>query len=83
MLKLLFSLLAALFFALGTIGLMLPVIPQVPFFLAGVLFLSAASKRFKHRFLESTIYRKYIKEHALKHERIRKLLQEDGSDGSI
>jgi len=38
---------AGLFFALlGTIGLLLPVVPQIPFFLAAILCFMRASKRF-------------------------------------
>lgn len=37
--------LAAFFFVLGVIGLLLPIVPQVPFFVMSLLFLSLASRR--------------------------------------
>jgi uncharacterized membrane protein YbaN (DUF454 family) len=47
---------AAVFFVLGVIGILLPVVPQVPFFIMSVLFLSLvfpsvrrALRRFLHR----------------------------------
>ena len=47
---------AALFFVLGVIGLLIPIVPQVPFFIVSLLFLSLvfpsvrrALRRFLHR----------------------------------
>jgi uncharacterized membrane protein YbaN (DUF454 family) len=37
--------LAVFFFILGIIGLLLPIVPQVPFFVMSLLFLSLASRR--------------------------------------
>lgn len=48
----------AILLILGIIGLMLPVIPQVPFLLASLLCFGNASKRFQ-RFLKNNKYYQY------------------------
>lgn len=62
---------------LGLIGLMLPVIPQIPFFLLGVLLLCTASKQFKRRFVESVLYQRYLKSLFDSHEKIKKYMEEE------
>ncbi|MEE5987321.1 YbaN family protein [Ligilactobacillus equi] len=44
--------LAIIFFALAGVGLMLPILPQIPFFLAGIFCLAQFSEKF-HRWLQS------------------------------
>ncbi len=44
------------FFILGCIGLILPVIPQVPFFILALSFFAKASGRFRNRLEKSRIY---------------------------
>jgi len=46
---------------LGLIGLVLPVVPQIPFLLAGAVLLARGSKRVRQRIVESDVYRKYLK----------------------
>ncbi len=48
----------AVLLILGTIGLMLPVIPQIPFLLASLLCFGRGSKRFQH-FLKNNRYYQY------------------------
>lgn len=62
---------------LGIIGLMLPVIPQIPFFLLGVLLLCTASKQFKRRFVESVLYQRYLKSLFDSHERLKEFMEEE------
>lgn len=57
--KMLYFTLAVLLFAAGIIGLMLPVIPQVPFFIAGVIFMMHASTKFKSLIKKSRLYREH------------------------
>ncbi len=57
-------------FILGFIGLLIPVIPQIPFFVLGVLCLSAASTRFKRFLVGTSLYQKHLKEHIDKHEKV-------------
>jgi len=52
------------FVILGIIGLLLPVIPQIPFFLVGLFLLMAGSKEVHDYCVNSKIYRKYIAERA-------------------
>ena len=63
-------------FILGIIGLLIPVIPQIPFFILGVLCLSAASTRFKRFLIGTSFYQKYLKKHVEKHEKISEFLNE-------
>ena len=58
--RIVYLILAAIFLVLGTIGLALPIIPQVPFLALGFIFLSLGSKKFR-RFVESkAIYREHV-----------------------
>ncbi|WP_025022471.1 DUF454 family protein [Ligilactobacillus hayakitensis] len=52
--------LASIFFALGGIGLALPIIPQVPFFLLAIFFASKASPKFHKWIQKQKIYQKII-----------------------
>ena len=45
--RIIYLILAAIFLVLGTIGLALPIIPQVPFLALGFIFLSLGSKKFR------------------------------------
>ena len=58
--RIVYLILAAIFLVLRTIGLALPIIPQVPFLALGFIFLSLGSKKFR-RFVESkAIYREHV-----------------------
>lgn len=48
--------LSIFFFILGVIGLLLPIVPQVPFFVMSLLFLSLASRRV-HRHARRFLHR--------------------------
>ena len=48
------------FLMLGFIGLMIPVIPQVPFLLSGVFLVSKGSERFERKIKSTRIYKEYI-----------------------
>lgn len=62
--KILCITLAVFFYILGIIGLILPVIPQVPFFIIGTIFASIASKKIKNWILNSRLYNHHLKEKA-------------------
>ncbi len=55
---------AMAFFALGIVGLLLPVVPQVPFFVLGLLFLASSSLRFRKFLTGTKVYGRYLKEPA-------------------
>lgn len=57
-----FILLGLLSFSLGTIGIVLPVLPTVPFYLLTSYFFARGSKKFEYWFKNSTIYNKYLKD---------------------
>lgn len=65
------------FLCLGIIGLMLPVIPQIPFLVAGVMLLCAASKRFKRLLVSSGLYKRYLKPAIDSHEKLKKFMEEE------
>lgn len=52
--------LAIFFFVLGLVGLALPVIPQVPFFLLSIYFTSKFSPRFHNWISNNRLYKKYL-----------------------
>jgi uncharacterized membrane protein YbaN (DUF454 family) len=74
--KIVLTIASILCFILGFVGLLIPVIPQIPFFLLGIVCLSAASTRFKRFFVGTSLYQKYLKEHVDKHEKIAEFLNE-------
>ena len=74
--KIVLTIVSILCFVLGFIGLLIPVIPQIPFFILGVVTLSAASTRFKRFFVGTEIYQKHLKEHVDKHEKLAAFLNE-------
>ena len=51
---------------LGMVGLLLPVVPQVPFFIIGTIFLIIGFKSIKNKILESKFYAEHLKEHVNK-----------------
>ncbi len=67
---------AAVFFLLGVVGLLIPVIPQIPFFIMSVLCLSMASGRFKRWLVGTNLYQKHLKSHVEKHPKLSEFLHE-------
>ena len=61
--KAIYFILAAIFFLLGTVGLVLPVIPQVPFFVAAFYFASRGAPGLKGRVRHTKLYRKYLQKY--------------------
>ncbi len=75
--KVICFILAAVFCVIGGIGLLLPVVPQVPFFAAAAVFLMMGSERFSSWVKHSKIYRKHLRSYVLKNEFLRKVLNEN------
>lgn len=46
--------------ALGTIGIVLPILPTVPFYLLTAFCFANSSERLHDRFIHTTVYKKYI-----------------------
>ncbi len=61
MVKILCLVLGVLFLVLGFIGLMLPVIPQVPFLAASMFFFMLGSERFATWIKSTKPYQQYIR----------------------
>ena len=74
--KLLFMILGVFFMLLGFIGLMLPIVPQIPFLLAGATLLSMGSEKIKKKIVHSDIYNKYVKDYVNKYKITRKIFGE-------
>ena len=50
----------AISFALGTAGIVLPMLPTVPFYMITLFCLARGSERFHRMFLESSLYQKTV-----------------------
>ncbi|MCJ7854908.1 YbaN family protein [Lachnospiraceae bacterium NSJ-143] len=64
--KIIYMVLGTIFLILGLIGLALPVVPQVPFLLTAVYFLSKGSPRFEKWIKETGLYKKYLSKISMK-----------------
>ena len=47
--KIICLILASMFYLLGIIGLIIPIVPQIPFFIIGTIFLIIGFKRIKEK----------------------------------
>ena len=52
--------------ALGCVGMVLPVLPTVPFFLATVFFIANSSKRLHDWFVSTKMYKKHLESYVQK-----------------
>ena len=50
----------AISFCLGTAGIVLPILPTVPFYMLTLFCLARGSERFHRMFLESQLYKKTV-----------------------
>ena len=55
-----FLTIGAISFCLGTAGIVLPVLPTVPFYMLTLFCLARGSERFHRMFLESSLYKKTV-----------------------
>lgn len=58
--KYIYLFLAGLFFLIGTLGIILPLLPTVPFYLLTLFFLSRGSKKFHTLFINSKLYKQNV-----------------------
>ena len=72
--RVLYMILAVIFYVLGLIGLALPVIPQIPFLLAGTFFLAMSSEKCKRWILSHSLYHKHIRPYVERYPKISDLL---------
>lgn len=71
--KLICLVMASVFYILGTIGLIIPIIPQIPFFIIGTVFMIIGFERVKEKILESNFYKKHLKGLVDKNKTLKKL----------
>ncbi len=74
--KLIYLYLFWVFFRLGVIGLIFPVIPQVPFFVLSFMFLAGASKHFRRFIVSTKLFNRFLKGYVDKHPKISKFFYE-------
>ena len=55
-----FLTIGAISFCLGTAGIVLPLLPTVPFYMLALFCLARGSERFHKMFLESSLYQKTV-----------------------
>ena len=55
-----FLIIGAISFCLGTAGIVLPILPTVPFYMLTLFCLARGSERFHRMFLESRLYKKTV-----------------------
>ena len=64
--RILFVILGCLCLGLGTVGIVLPLLPTVPFYLATVFFFANSSKRLHDWFAGTKMYRKHLESYVKK-----------------
>ena len=67
---------ATIFYILGIIGLIIPVIPQIPFFIIGTIFMVIGFKEVKIKIKESEFYKNHLKEFVSKNKILKKIFDE-------
>ena len=67
---------ASVFYILGLIGLIIPIIPQIPFFVIGTIFLIIGFERIKNKILESNFYQEHLKDFVNKNNILKKIFGE-------
>ena len=68
---------ASVFYILGFIGLLIPVIPQVPFFVVGTLMLALGSKKVKEKIKSTKFYNEHVKEYLEKYKILRVIFEDE------
>lgn len=68
---------AIIFYLLGIIGLIIPIVPQIPFFIIGTIFMIIGFKSFKTKIRESEFYKEHLQEIVSKNKFLRKIFNEE------
>lgn len=64
---------ASVFYLLGIIALIIPIIPQIPFFIIGTIFIVIGFKSIKEKILESNFYKQYLNHFVEKNNILKKI----------
>ena len=67
---------ASVFYLLGIIGLIIPIIPQIPFLVIGTFFLIIGFKGIKEKIMKSNFYKQHLKKYVDKNNTLKKLFSE-------
>ena len=73
--KIICLILASLFYLLGIIGLIIPIVPQIPFFIIGTIFIIIGFETIKEKILESKLFEKYLKEWVSENNFLKKIFE--------
>lgn len=68
---------SVLFFLLGIVGLIIPIVPQIPFFVVSIFLFAAASKKFKRYIISTEVYNNYLKKYIDKNEKLREFMYDE------
>lgn len=71
--KIICLVMASIFYILGIIGLIIPIIPQIPFFIMGTIFLVIGFKGVKERMIKSNFYKQHLKKYVDKNNFFKKI----------
>lgn len=64
--RIIFSILGSVCLGLGCVGIVLPILPTVPFFLATLFFFANSSKRLHTWFVGTKLYKKHLESYVKK-----------------
>lgn len=78
--KIICLIMTSLFYILGIIGLIIPIIPQVPFFIIGTIFLIIGFDEIEDKIVESNFYKKYLKKYIDKNNILKKIFNNKNID---
>lgn len=69
---------ASIFYILGFIGLLIPVIPQVPFFVIATMILAFGYKNVKEKIKSNKFYNEHIKEYLERYKIVKIIFEDEG-----
>lgn len=75
--KIICIILSMLFYIIWIIGLALPIVPQVPFFIIGTIFLVIGFKSIKSKIVKSELYTKYLEEIVNKNNILKNIFEQE------
>ena len=75
--KIICIILSMIFYIIGIIGLALPIVPQVPFFIIGTIFLVIGFKSIKSKIVKSELYTKYLEEIVNKNNILKNIFEQE------
>lgn len=71
---------ASTFYLLGIIGLIIPIIPQIPFFIIGTIFLIIGFEGVKERIVKSDFYKQHFKKYVDKNNTLKRIFNKKSAN---